>query len=95
MRHVLHVLHVRMRHVHEKYSTHIVNYEKKIYDNKKYLNSATWRPSTYNNPSGIIRTKKAYGLEISQSIIYVKQYFYVFLYIKIYYTSTKLNKSLI
>ena len=35
MRHVLHVLHVRMRHVHEKYSTHIVNYEKKISDNKK------------------------------------------------------------
>ena len=33
--------------------------------------------------------EKAYGLKISQNIIYVKEYFYVFLYPERYYTSTK------
>ena len=29
-------------------------------------------------PSCILRSEKAYGLKISQSIIYVKEYFYIF-----------------
>ena len=33
--------------------------------------------------------EKAYCLKISQNIIYVKEYFYVFLYPERYYTNTK------
>ena len=29
-------------------------------------------------PSRILRSEKPYGLKISQSIIYVKEYFYIF-----------------
>ena len=46
--------------------------------------------STLKNPSNNLRSKKAYGLKISQSIIYVTEYFlYVFLHPERYYTSTK------
>ena len=40
----------------------------------------------------ILRSKEAYGVKISQSI--VKKYFFVFLYLEKYYTSKKKNKSL-
>ena len=36
------------------------------------------RPSTWKKSSNILGSKKAYGLKISQSIIYVKKYFHMF-----------------
>ena len=59
----------------------IISYdEKKIFykKKKKKFKSATWRPSTQEKLSNVLRYKKAYGLQISQNIIYVKEYLYMF-----------------
>ena len=53
------------------------------------MKSAAKRPSIYEKPSNILRSKKAYDLKIAQSIIYVKEYSYAFLYPERYYTSGK------
>ena len=45
---------------------HIVNFEKTIFGNKNYLENVTWRPSRCD------------GVKISQSVIYVKEYFIMF-----------------
>ena len=52
--------------------THIVNYEKTIFDKKIIWKVATWRLSTYKKTFDYFRSKKAYGLKISESVIYVK-----------------------
>ena len=41
-----------------------------LHVNEKYFNS--------HNQSNILRSKKAYNLKTSLSIIYVKEYFYMF-----------------
>ena len=38
-----------------------------------------WATSSGKKPSNILRYKKAYGLKFAQSIIYVKEYFYMLL----------------
>ena len=45
-----------------------------------WLKKIIWkvRPSTWKKSSNILGSKKAYGLKISQSIIYVKKYFHMF-----------------
>ena len=53
----------------------------------------TWHPWTYEKPSNILRYEKAYGLKISQSIVYVKKYFKVFLCPRRYYTRTPSKSS--
>ena len=64
--------------------------KKTIFDKrKKKKKSAAKRLSIYENPSNILRSKKAYDLKIAQSIICVKEYFYAFLYPERYYTSGK------
>ena len=67
-----------MLHVNVNYFNSIINYEKAIFDKKNNLKSATWRPSTQEKPLSPLGSKKAYGLKISQSIIYVKEYIYMF-----------------
>ena len=37
--------------------------------------------SAYKKPWNVLRSKKAYGLKISQSIIYVKEYLYMFFFL--------------
>ena len=59
--------------------THIVNYEKTIFDKKNNMKSATWRPS-YKKSSNILRSKKASSLKTSQNIIYLKKYFSMFFF---------------
>ena len=67
-----------MLHVNVNYFNSIINYEKAIFDKKNNLKSATWRPSTQEKPSSPLGSKKVYGLKISQSVIYVKEYIYMF-----------------
>ena len=38
-------------------------------------------------------SKKAYGMKISQSIIYLNEYFYVFLFPEKHYTSVETNTT--
>ena len=42
------------------------------------LKNATCHLSAKKKPLNILRSKEAYGLKISQSIVYIKKYFYVF-----------------
>ena len=56
----------------------IFNPEKTNFDQKN-SKRATWRLSTWKKQSNVLRYKKAYGLKIAQSIIYVKEHFYVFI----------------
>ena len=68
-----------MLHVKEKdfnSVNYLVNYEDNVLTKK--LKSATWRPAAYQKLSNILRCKKVYGLKISETIIYVKEYFYIF-----------------
>ena len=58
---------------------HIDNYEKKIFDRKNNLNKATGRRSTQEKPLNFLRSEKVNGLKILRSIIYVQEYFYMFL----------------
>ena len=66
-----------MLHVNVKYLNSYSKYEKTIFGKKHNLKSARWRPSE-KKPLNILRSNKAYGLKVSQSIIYVKKYFYMF-----------------
>ena len=56
--------------------THIVNYEKRIFDKKKLKMRHDVRH--LRKPLNVLRFKKAYGLKISQSIIYEQGYIYMF-----------------
>ena len=59
--------------------TRIASYEKTIFDKKNNLSEKCGMASVnLEKPSNILRSKKGYGLNISQSIIYVKEYCYVF-----------------
>ena len=58
------------------------------------LKGATWRLSTAKKPSNILRSKKAYGLKISESIIYIKGYFYTF-FSTVKYIEVQSNKVII
>ena len=42
------------------------------------LKSTTWRPSTQKNTTSSLKSKKPKGVKIPQSVIYVKEYFYLF-----------------
>ena len=42
------------------------------------LKSATWRPSTQKKATSSLKSKKPKGVKIPQSVIYVKEYFYLF-----------------
>ena len=80
--------------------THIIHHEKTIFDKKKKNNNnnnlkgATWRLSTEEKPSNILRSKKAYGLKISESIIYIKGYFYTF-FSTLKYIEVQSNKVIV
>ena len=54
--------------------THIVNYEKTIFDKKVFEKVRHDVRQLRKKPSNILRSKKACGLKI-----YVKEYFYMFL----------------
>ena len=49
---------------------HLVNYEMTIFDIRKIEKCFVMSVSL--EPSNILRSKKAYGLEISESVLYVK-----------------------
>ena len=78
-----------MLYLNENTLPHIANYEKTIFKKKKNSKVPHDALQLRKNPQNIWRSKKAYGLKISQRTIYVKEYFYVFLYPEKYYTSTK------
>ena len=56
---------------------HIVNHEKKIFDKINNLKSMTWHPSNQKKSSNIF-TSNNYLRNYLTSIIYVKEYFYMF-----------------
>ena len=57
--------------------THIVNYEKTIFE-KKIIGKEWHDFCQFKKTSNILRSKKIYGLKISQSINYVKECFHMF-----------------
>ena len=60
----------------------------------KNNNNNNLKGKTEEKPSNILRSKKAYGLKISESIIYIKEYFYTF-FSTLKYIEVQSNKVIV
>ena len=69
--------------------THIVNYEKIIFDKKKVIKKLQHDVHQFEKTLEYLRFKKAYSLKMSEYYLCKGIFLHVFLYPERYYTSTK------